>query len=133
MWQYIVLVNLVAIANVVFSQAPITWPDPRHFTISLDRASGRKVIATWKVEEYCSENKLEKFEAFATGPNGSEIKHERNYRYDDLPYRVIVLDKASTKYTITGTVKTRFVQGNISATLTVVSGVIIYSKPIIYR
>nr|CDS33161.1 Fibronectin type III [Hymenolepis microstoma] len=121
--QYIVLVNLVTIASAVFSQAPITWPDLRHFNISLDRATGREVIATWEVEEYCHDNKLLEFKAFATGPDGSVINHGDSYRFsDDKQIKVINLDKSSTRYTVTGIVKTRFVSREISANLTVTSG-----------
>ncbi|KAM3181748.1 hypothetical protein ACTXT7_013760 [Hymenolepis weldensis] len=118
---YVVLVALATIADVVLSHAPITWPDPRHFKISLDRDTGRRVTATWQVEEYCHQNKLLKINVFATGSDGRKINPEYSYSEDN--FKIIKLRNQSTKYVITGTVRTLFDPREITANLTVVTGV----------
>ncbi|KAM7532916.1 hypothetical protein Aperf_G00000120088 [Anoplocephala perfoliata] len=76
------------------------WPDPRHFTANVDRISGNVIEVVWPVEEYCPQNTLLDFNAFATSTDGSIQRPDYSFtkRFQDF-----TLQRRNAKYKITGT------------------------------
>lgn len=99
--------------------APITWPDARHFGVSLDQQRSNALTLFWPVSKYCPQNSLLRFSASITKVGDS--KFQRNVsRTSERLYAI--LERGEAEYLIMATMRTIFNVHGVSAKASIKTG-----------
>ncbi|KAL5103072.1 hypothetical protein TcWFU_005342 [Taenia crassiceps] len=121
MWQrcVVVVILLGGLLRASARDAAITWPDPRHFTASIDRRSGNALTLSWPVSYYCGENGLLNFSASITRVGDDEFGMNVSRAGESVD---VVLEQGEAEYRVVAEMKTKFNVGGVSAAASVRTG-----------
>ncbi|KAL5963090.1 hypothetical protein TSMEX_009177 [Taenia solium] len=99
--------------------APITWPDARHFRVIPDPQWGNALTLHWPVKEYCPQNDLLEFSASITKVGDGMFRRNVSGTSERLD---ATLEQSEAAYLITAEMKTKFNVHGVSATATITTG-----------
>lgn len=116
MLQRCVVIVCVSVLSVLLctsaEDAPITWPDARHFHVSLDQRWSNALTLNWPVSEYCPQNGILRFSASITKVGDSKILRNVSGTIERL---YATLEQGEAEYLITAEMKTTFNVHGVSA------------------
>lgn len=116
----VVVIVVVSILLRAFAgDAPITWPDVRHFRASVDRQKGNALSLFWPVSEYCAENGLQNFSVSITRVGDGEFGMRVNRTSERVD---IVLEQGEAEYVVVVEMKTKFNVHGVCANTSITTG-----------
>ncbi|VDK23760.1 unnamed protein product [Taenia asiatica] len=114
----VILLSIVLCASA--GDAAITWPDPRHFSASVDRQDGNALTLSWPVIQYCAQNGLQNFSVSITKVGDGEFRLNVNSSKSER--MGVVLEQGEAEYLIVAEMKTKFNVHGVSANASIRTG-----------
>ncbi|VDM17032.1 unnamed protein product [Hydatigera taeniaeformis] len=114
-----VVVVLGILLCVSAEQAPITWPDQRHFRAKFTLTWRGFLSLSWPVKEYWSQNDVYDFSVKVTRVGDGSFIKSANTKWESLS---IAVDGIEAEYVVVATMKTKFNLLGVSAVARIKTG-----------
>ena len=117
---FVAVIFIFALLTECISEAPITWPDPRHLVVKVDKSKSNTVRVSWPVVDYCPQDSVKLL--ILNISQVGDVEYNQTEEIHDREWGDVTLDDNPADYVITATMETTLTRQPVVTRINVSTG-----------